>query len=280
MKAFQNFLIIALFGLSLHAKGQQFRLSEGLYRIPYANDTQVFVNSDVSKHTPAGCIDMNGVSGPGVYYIVAAADGWIRAIEDEFNIGCHPNLPPPLNYCCNDSNNYVILEHPNGEWSTYIHLAQHSITNLGHRIGDWVTSGTVLGMEGSVGCSSGPHLHLEVSRPTDPNDNTPWRPDGVLRADGELLNPVFCGTSFGTMTSGNTYTAGSCADNCSTNLTVTTVLPNDVRRADNLLSSTASFGSSNTGIYRSGRAIELKPGFRAPQGSRVKMQIRTCNQQQ
>lgn len=257
----------------------QFRLSEGLYRIPYGNGTEVRVVTDGSNHDPLGCFDIVGRGGTGNYTIVAAAGGWIRAIRDNFNVNCHGSLPAPNNWCCGEFNNFIVLEHPNGEWSSYIHLAQNSITNLGHQVGDWVDVGAALGREGNVGCSTGPHLHLEISRPNDPNDLTPWADfDGVLRRDGELLNPVFCGTPSGTITSGSTYTAGNCSDNCPTNLTLTTASANDIRRADNLITSTATFNSGGLGVYRAGGAIELKAGFRATQGSRVTMKIRTCNQ--
>lgn len=273
-------LLSALIFFSFSVSAQSYRLSDGLYRIPYADNTKVSVNSDVDNHDPPGCFDMHGVQGIGVYQIVAAADGWIRAIRDNFNRNCHSSLAPPNDWCCGEFNNFIILEHPNGEWSSYIHLAQNSITNLGHVVGAWVTAGTVLGFEGNVGCSTGPHLHLEISRPDDPDDESPWDAfDGVLRRDGELLNPVFCSTASGTISSGNTYTAGACAYNCTTNLTVTTAPANDVRRADEVITSTATFSSTGIGMYRAGEAVELKPGFRATEGSMVNMQIKNCNEQ-
>lgn len=263
-----TFFIIALIGLSIQAKGQPFRFSDGLYRLPYLDGYKISVHHDVNDHAPPGCFDIAGTEG-GPYFIVAAADGWIRDIVDVNYESC---------WCCNNKNNYIILEHPNGEWSTYIHLAQGTIRAQGHRRDDWVTAGTILGIEGSVGCSTGPHLHFEVARPHNSNDLTPWDTGGMLRGKGETVNPIFCNTPSGTITKGNTYTAGPCSDNCPTNITTSVTLSNDVIRADNTITSTATFLTNATGTYRAGRAIELKPGFRALSGSRLNMLIRSCNE--
>lgn len=252
-------------------QAQQFRFSDGLYRIPYGNGTTVKVITNVWNHAPLGCFDMIGQNGA-TYNIVAAAGGWIRAIRDFNDVACGGSS------CCNDKNNFVILEHPNGEWSSYIHLRYHSIRNLGHKVDDWVDVGTVLGLEGDVGCATGSHLHLEISRPR--NNNSAWDSyDGVLRRHGELLNPVFCSVPTGYLLSGSTYTAGSCSYNCLTSITQSGNVTYQVLRADNTITSTNVFNTNGTGMYRAGSQIVLSPGFTAKEGVMFNAEIKTCNEQ-
>ena len=270
MKTKTVFIVLFFLGYVSLSHAQQFRLSDGLYRIPYGNGTTVDISTNVWNHSPLGCFDMNG-TGALFYNIVAAAGGWIRAIRDFNDVACGGSS------CCNDKNNYIILEHANGEWSTYIHLRKNSITNLGHEVDDWVDAGTVLGLEGDVGCATGSHLHLEVSRPRDPT-NAFDAYDGVLRRHGELLNPVFCNVSTGYLLSGFTYTAGSCNFNCPTDITQSGTVTNYVLRADNNITSTNVFNTSGTGMFRAGLQIVLSPGFSAKEGVMFTAQIKTCNQ--
>lgn len=55
-----------------------------------------------------------------------------------------------------------------GRWSTwYLHMVERPLVRVGQR----VSSGTVLGRVGSTGASTGPHLHLELHEngvPVDP----------------------------------------------------------------------------------------------------------------
>lgn len=251
-------------------QAQQFPFSDGLYRIPYANSAVVEVTTNVWNHSPLGCFDMHRDAGS--FNIVAAAGGWIRAIRDHNSVACGGAS------CCNDKNNYIILEHANGEWTSYIHLRQNSITNLGHAVDDWVDVGTVLGLEGDVGCATGSHLHLEVSRPWDATDAFDAY-DGVLRRNGQLLNPVFCSVPAGYLLSGSTYTAGSCNYDCPANLTPSGTATNQVLRADNTITSTIEFNTGGTGMYRAGTQIILSPGFVAKSGVMFTAQIKSCNQQ-
>lgn len=55
--------------------------------------------------------------------------------------------------------NYVMIEHNDGSYTLYAHLAQNSITVLA---GDIVKQGQVIGKLGNSGSSTGPHLHFEV----------------------------------------------------------------------------------------------------------------------
>jgi murein DD-endopeptidase MepM/ murein hydrolase activator NlpD len=53
--------------------------------------------------------------------------------------------------------NMVVIRHTNGVESLYGHLA-----NIGVKVGDKVTTESVLGMIGNTGSSTGKHLHLEI----------------------------------------------------------------------------------------------------------------------
>ena len=70
--------------------------------------------------------------------------------------------------------NYVIIEHSDGTYTLYGHMAQNSITVLS---GDQVAQGQVIGKMGSSGSSTGQHVHFEVrvggntsSNKVDPED--------------------------------------------------------------------------------------------------------------
>lgn len=54
--------------------------------------------------------------------------------------------------------NYVVVSHGSGNTTTYQHLSKRSVN-----VGDKVAQGQVVGITGSTGVSSGPHLHFEIS---------------------------------------------------------------------------------------------------------------------
>lgn len=95
--------------------------------------------------------------------VVAAADGVIIGKHDgNFDRSC----------AMNDNDwNAVYLQHSDGSITWYGHFKNHSLTDK--NIGDTVTAGEFLGIVGSSGSSTGPHLHFEVY---DKNMNLidPW----------------------------------------------------------------------------------------------------------
>ncbi|MDX1555633.1 MAG: M23 family metallopeptidase, partial [Xanthomonadales bacterium] len=95
--------------------------------------------------------------------VVAAADGVIIDKQDG---------EPDMNCAFNDNAepNFVILEHGDGTVSIYLHFKQDSTT--ARAVGERVEKGDYLGVVGSSGFSTGPHLHF-----------------GVLDSGGNLIEP-------------------------------------------------------------------------------------------
>jgi Peptidase family M23/Bacterial tandem repeat domain 1 len=184
--------------------------SQGVYRIPYANGTEVKVTNDHIDHSPIGRIDMHGEGGDS-YKIVAAADGTIKFIEDSFSAKQDSKTASACN------NNYVWIEHANGEWTKYSHMKQNSTTGKAKlKAGDRVKAGTYLGDQGSVGCASGTHLHFEVGVPlaSDPITIT----GGFLKDNGGSERnriPRICGIEGRIFKSGKTYEARNVPGNLS-----------------------------------------------------------------
>ena len=79
-----------------------------------------------------------------LYYgtpVLAAAEGTVRAVQNQANgYGLH-----------------IILDHPTGLTTLYAHLSEVTV-----KAGEKVQSGEVIGLSGSSGNSTGPHLHFEV----------------------------------------------------------------------------------------------------------------------
>ena len=74
--------------------------------------------------------------------------------------------------------NYVVIHHYNGLETIYAHLAKRLVQE-----GDIIQAGEVIGLGGSTGRSSGPHLHFEVryeGLPLDPNELFAFE-NGVLQ---------------------------------------------------------------------------------------------------
>lgn len=198
------FLPLALLA-SLAQSGERPPPSEGVYRLPYADGVRARVFDDTASHRPRGRVDLVGLQLDPVE-IVAAADGKVVAIED----GHAEQQSGRVASECR--NNYVWIEHANGEWTLYSHMTYGSTTGAaGLKLGDRVQRGQLLGHEGAVGCAMLAHLHFEVARPSE---SAPLDAGGFLtdNADGRRLRePRFCGLE-GPLTRDRVYTAGPCRE--------------------------------------------------------------------
>lgn len=116
---------------------------------------------------------------------VAAADGQIIVKQDgHFDRNCTFN---------NGIWNGIVLQHSDGSRSFYLHMKSGSLTSKG--IGDYVTQGEFLGIIGSSGSSTVPHLHFEVrnsaNQPIDPSSGpcNNWNNDSWWVSQKPYLAP-------------------------------------------------------------------------------------------
>jgi len=134
--------------------------------------------------------------------VVAAAPGTIVAKRDgQFDRHCE--------WVTGASANYVVIRHQDGSTARYWHMKKNTVTSK--VVGQTVVTGEYLGVVGSSGRSTGPHLHFEVSRTSnrsdyvDPfggicnasNDSTlwinqlPYIDPGIMKVSTNTISPVF-----------------------------------------------------------------------------------------
>lgn len=89
-----------------------------------------------------------------------------------------------LSKAAGDYGNLIVIRHNNGLETYYAHLSQRDV-----EVGDWVVAGQQIGLGGSTGRSTGPHLHYEVrykGQSFDPERLIDFS-NGNLRRDELLL---------------------------------------------------------------------------------------------
>ena len=84
--------------------------------------------------------------------VLAAANGVVTFVKDDSNIG-----GPSIEYWHNS--NFIVIQHPNGEYSRYDHLAHKSAVV---RTGQYIKRGQVIASVGMTGFTYLPHLHFQV----------------------------------------------------------------------------------------------------------------------
>jgi murein DD-endopeptidase MepM/ murein hydrolase activator NlpD len=98
--------------------------------------------------------------------VLAAASGVVAGLRD---------TEPDRNTSCAGSANFVHVRHPDGLTAVYGHLKKGSVAVS---VGQQVSEGEILGVVGSSGCSTAPHLHFELrdaaNRVVDPFRNGLW----------------------------------------------------------------------------------------------------------
>jgi Peptidase family M23 len=188
--------------------------SRGVYRIPYYNSTPLRCSNDDTTHDPLNRIDLVARGDDRFKLVVAAADGIVRHIVDSFSEN-RPDQDP-----CN--NNYVWIEHPNGEWTKYSHMIKNSVRRgAGLSEGHAVRAGQILGMEDDVGCAHGQHLHFEVAElgadsaaARNPNScdtaSNPIKCEGFLRDKSRNRVPVICNVPLNRFQKDREYIAAAC----------------------------------------------------------------------
>lgn len=112
--------------------------------------------------------------------VVAAAAGTIvERVNDQ-----------PERSCTIDNNdgdnNLVVIEHFDGSLGIYAHMRTGSLT--AKTIGDTVTIGEYLGVVGSAGMSTGPHLHFEVGYWESNGNVFEWKPRDPFAGTCNTLN--------------------------------------------------------------------------------------------
>jgi hypothetical protein len=279
------FIILFINGAITAFAQPTFELSHNVYRVPYLGTTEVHISNDHLTHDPIGRYDMSGFGNGGScsdnYIIVAAAEGIIRRIVDN-----HNTKPPDCDPNCADFNNYVWIEHANGEWSKYTHMKTNSVKgDAGLQVGDQVCAGTFIGFECEVGQASGPHLHFEVRRPNDPA-NVDIEVAGGFMSDAAHLIPVINTIGKHWFDSGDDIVASG-STNCSGSDIVANTFPytigwNGIRiymASNNIVTvpgvDAVYLGGSN-GMYQAGNSITLSPGFTATAGSYFHARIGNC----
>lgn len=122
------------------------------------------INGEASSH---GGIDISGNGKVGYYNVIAAMDGTVVYPTDKSQTQYSDN-----GYYHNPDGggfgNYVMIEHSNGIYTYYAHMAKDSITV---KAGDKVKQGQVIGKIGNSGSSTGPHLHFEIREGGNSRDN-------------------------------------------------------------------------------------------------------------
>lgn len=89
--------------------------------------------------------------------ICAAREGEVVAYKNDSNVGGSDRV-------YEDCANYVVLKHADGSYATYCHLRFNGVLV---KLGQKVAKGAPLGLSGSTGWATAPHLHFSVFVPVD-----------------------------------------------------------------------------------------------------------------
>jgi murein DD-endopeptidase MepM/ murein hydrolase activator NlpD len=163
------------------------------------------INNYVDLDTTSGTLDYTGATGSaaktlnghlgididvpnfrwmdgGVSTVLAAGSGVVTFVRDN---------EPDRNTSCIGNANLVQVRHDDGLIAVYGHLKRASVTVS---VGQQVSAGTVLGVVGSSGCSTAPHLHFELrdaaNRVVDPFRDGLWAAPPIYNTPIILMDLV------------------------------------------------------------------------------------------
>ena len=161
---------------SLHAKHDE----DYLYRLPYDDGARWAVVQGFN-----GGYSHRGLSRYAVDFampdgseIVAAREGVVVDVEYRHNRGGASRRY--AHYA-----NFIVIQHSDGTTGEYYHLQKNGVLV---RPGDKVKRGQLIGLSGSTGFTSLPHLHFAIYKAL-PNGDTQSLPFKFLSADGVVYKP-------------------------------------------------------------------------------------------
>ena len=134
------------------------------------NITSYFNSQESFRKKGHGAIDINSNGyGTGVVNVIAAKAGVVIYPTNVTQTLYKDNVGNGLgNKDGGGYGNYVKIQHADGTYTLYGHLAYNSITVIA---GDVVEQGQVIAKLGHTGNSTGPHLHFEVRKGGDSGSN-------------------------------------------------------------------------------------------------------------
>lgn len=163
------------------------RTYDYVYTLPYsASEHYACTQAPYGKfsHGP-GSQSENAVdfSMPEGTRVLASRPGKVVAFRDDSKVG-----GPTKDFM--DKDNFVTIKHDDGTYATYVHLKPKGVLV---KLGQAVTVGTAIGLSGSTGWATEPHLHFEVYRVVSGNSvlSVPVRvntPKGIVKTfkEGEI----------------------------------------------------------------------------------------------
>ena len=281
-------ILFILFLYPFLGVGQNPTLSDGWYRIPYLDGTNVKITRDWVDHGSNGgnerSMDMIDVDGVGI--IVAAADGKVQFVKDDRrDCGCHSSYGD-----C--STNFILIYHLNGEFSNYRHIAFNSAVVVVNQV---VTAGQIIATEGDVGNTCGNTRaannlgntcpSVEVDSATDCGRHLHF----TITRGGNYLNPRICSPDvvkdYFIFEDDETYVAAPCGlSTCGVNnwtflnQTFDGVMRSypameTISTVDDVIIDNTEYTSID---FQAGDRIILSPGFHAKSGTFFRSSIRAC----